>query len=68
MIVCHCEVVNDQVVADAIASGARTVAGVCKATGAGKHCGACVFSLKRLLCQHEQTLSSLPPEVEVAAS
>lgn len=67
MIVCHCEVVNDQDVVDAIEAGARTLSGLCKSTGAGKNCGVCVFSLKRLLCEHGQTLSPLPPEVEVAA-
>jgi bacterioferritin-associated ferredoxin len=68
MIVCHCQVVNDRAVADALESGARTLAGVCKSTGAGRNCGACVFSLKRLLCQHEQTTEPLLPEVPLAAS
>ena len=68
MIVCHCEVVSDRAVAAAYESGARTLAEVCQGTGAGKNCGACVFSLKRLLCQHEQAVRPQLPEVEVAAS
>jgi bacterioferritin-associated ferredoxin len=68
LIVCHCEVVNDRAVVEAIEAGSRTLSGVCRATGAGKNCGMCVFSLKRLLCQHGQTLTAQPAEVEVAAS
>jgi bacterioferritin-associated ferredoxin len=67
VIVCHCAVVNDRAVSDTIESGVRTLAGLCNATGAGKNCGVCVFSLKRLLCEHGQTIATLPPEVEVAA-
>ena len=52
MIVCHCQVVSDRAVAAAIADGARTLAEVCRATGAGQDCGSCVFSLKRLVCEH----------------
>jgi len=68
MIVCHCEVVNDRAVVEAFESGARTLAGVCQSTGAGRNCGACVFSLKRLLCEHERATTALLPEVEFAAS
>lgn len=68
MIVCHCAVVNDRDVVDAVEQGARTLSGLCRATGAGKNCGVCVFSLKRLLCQHERTPIATSPEVEVAAS
>jgi bacterioferritin-associated ferredoxin len=72
MIVCHCRVVTDRDVADALRSGARSVAGVCRATGAGGDCGSCVFSLKRLVCEHGTTLVAPVPdvlaEVDVAAS
>lgn len=68
MIVCHCEVVNDQAVGHAIDGGARTLAQVCAATGAGRNCGSCVFTLKRILCQHEVAVSTVPiMEVEGAA-
>lgn len=68
MIVCHCQVVSDRDVAAAIDVGARTLGAVCRSTGAGRSCGACVFSLKRLLCEHGNPLPAMPPEVEVAAS
>jgi bacterioferritin-associated ferredoxin len=68
VIVCHCGVVNDRAVSDAIRSGARTLSGVCKSTGAGQNCGTCVFSIKRLLCEHGSIIAPLSAEVEVAAS
>ncbi|TCM47802.1 bacterioferritin-associated ferredoxin [Kribbella sp. VKM Ac-2568] len=58
MIVCHCEVVSDREVRESIDLGARTLAQVCGATGAGRNCGGCVFSLKRLLCQHGRSVSA----------
>ncbi|MEV0289478.1 MULTISPECIES: (2Fe-2S)-binding protein [unclassified Kribbella] len=60
MIVCHCEVVSDRDVRESIDRGARTVAQVCGATGAGRNCGGCVFSVKRLLCEHGRSVSSAP--------
>jgi len=68
VIVCHCRVVNDDAVGRAIDQGARTVAQVCGATGAGRDCGACVFTLKRLLCQHETSAQLDFVEVDGAAS
>jgi len=68
VIVCHCGVVSDKAVTEAAESGARTLAGVCQATGAGQNCGVCVFSIRRLLCEHEAAVESLEPEVRVAAS
>ncbi len=67
MIVCHCEVVTDTQVARAVDSGAQTVAQLCGATGAGKNCGSCVFTLKRLLCEH-RAFDATVLEVEGAAS
>ena len=66
MIFCHCAVVGDRDVAAAVDAGARTVAQVCKATGAGQQCGSCVFSVRRVLCEHESSAPVL--EVDVAAS
>ncbi|MGW0229597.1 (2Fe-2S)-binding protein [Actinopolymorpha singaporensis] len=66
MIVCHCVVVNDRAVVDAVRGGARTLAGVCRSTGAGRECGGCVFSIKRLLCEHQPDPAL--QEVDVAAS
>ena len=52
MIVCHCRVVTDRAVGDAVRAGARSLSGVCRTTGAGQDCGSCVFTLKRLVCEH----------------
>ena len=68
MIVCHCRVVNDDTIAHAIDQGARSVAQICGATGAGRDCGSCVFTLKRLLCQHEGSAQQDYAEVDGAAS
>ena len=56
MIVCHCRVVTDRAVADAVRAGARSVGAACRATGAGQDCGGCVFSMKRLVCEHGNVL------------
>jgi bacterioferritin-associated ferredoxin len=66
VIFCHCAVVSDRQVAEAIDAGARTVAQVCKATGAGQQCGNCIFSVRRVVCQHVET-SAPTLEVDVAA-
>jgi bacterioferritin-associated ferredoxin len=69
VIVCHCRVVSDRAVAEALRAGAGSLAGVCRSTGAGQDCGACVFSVKRLVCEHGSPLVSHSlPEVDVAAS
>ena len=68
MIVCHCRVVSDRQVTDVLRSGVASVAGVCRSTGAGQDCGACVFSLKRLVCEHGEQSRSPLREVDVAAS
>jgi len=68
MIVCHCGVVNDREITQSIDAGAKSLAAVCRATGAGRDCGACVLSLKRLLCQHQASPTAVPSEVEYAAS
>ena len=68
MIVCHCLVVNDAAVVEAVEAGATTLAKVCQATGAGTDCGSCVFSVKALLCQHDVSRTPPGPQVPVAAS
>ena len=52
MIICQCAVVSDRLVTEAVASGARSLAQVCRATDAGKDCGACVFNIKRVITEH----------------
>jgi bacterioferritin-associated ferredoxin len=75
VIFCHCAVVGDREVAAAIEAGANTVASVCRATGAGQECGTCIFSVRRVLCDHQaltsgQTTVQAAPAigVDVAAS
>lgn len=65
MIFCHCAVVSDRAVATAVEAGARTVAQVCRATGAGRECGSCVFAVRNLICQHE---AAEVPSVEVGVA
>ncbi len=67
MIVCHCGVVTDRQVAAALDAGARTVGSVCRATGAGRDCGVCVFSVKRMVCEHVSADAALI-ELDGAAS
>ncbi len=54
MIMFDCVVVNDQAISLAMDNGATTVAQVCAATGAGRVCGSCVFTVKRLLSQRQE--------------
>ncbi|MGL5864713.1 MAG: (2Fe-2S)-binding protein [Dermatophilaceae bacterium] len=68
MIVCHCRVVNDAAITNAIEGGAATLGQVCRTTGAGVDCGTCVFSVKRLLCEHDESPRPALPEVTHAAS
>jgi bacterioferritin-associated ferredoxin len=52
MYVCHCTVVSDRDILASIADGARCVADVARATGAGRTCGGCVETVRELVCQH----------------
>ena len=67
MIVCHCRVVTDRAIDDAITEGARTVAAVCRSTGAAQDCGSCIFTVKARVCQHREVEAAVL-EVEGAAS
>lgn len=58
MILCHCYVVSDRAVETAVRSGATTLAGVCRSTGAGTDCGSCVFSVKKAISAAETLLAS----------
>lgn len=73
MIVCNCAVVGDKQIAAVANAGAHTLSEVCASTGAGRDCGACVFSVRRILCDTvgaEGPQDSFPivAEVERAAS
>jgi bacterioferritin-associated ferredoxin len=65
VIFCHCAAVSDRAVATAVEAGARTVAQVCRATGAGRDCGSCVFSVKKLICEH---VAAEVPSMEVGVA
>jgi bacterioferritin-associated ferredoxin len=52
VIICHCAVVSDQQLTEAVDSGARTLGHVCRATDAGRDCGTCVFNVKRVVTDH----------------
>ncbi len=68
MIVCQCRVVADRDVRAAVDLGAATVAQVCRATGAGTDCGGCVFTVRRVLCEHVENAHASLPEVDDEAS
>ena len=67
MIVCQCQVVNDRQIDEAISAGARSVSAVCRATGAARECGTCIFTVKAMVCKHHSDEQVLL-EVEGAAS
>lgn len=55
MFVCQCHVVTDTAVKHAVDRGARTLSQVCRTTGAGRSCGTCVFSVKRVMRSHQES-------------
>lgn len=58
MVVCHCKVVTDRTIDEAIASGARSVEEVTASCRAGGGCGGCHKSLLALIdraLQHEDS-------------
>jgi bacterioferritin-associated ferredoxin len=54
VIICQCAVVSDQSVTEVVSRGARTLAQVCRATNAGRDCGSCVFTVRRLITECRQ--------------
>ena len=52
MIICQCAAVSDRLVIEAVDSGARSLAQVCRATAAGQDCGACVFNVRRVITEY----------------
>lgn len=49
MLVCHCEVVSDREIHDAVAAGARDEFDVARVCGAGSVCGGCVPAISAIL-------------------
>jgi bacterioferritin-associated ferredoxin len=66
VIVCHCNVVTDGDIAAALDDGARTLAGVCRTTGAAQKCGTCIFSVRQAVCDHVSR--GIVPREEVMVS
>jgi bacterioferritin-associated ferredoxin len=72
VLVCHCNVVNDQRIRAEIQRGARDEFDIARACGAGTDCGGCVPAISRLLaecatCPLGPELRSGPPrQVAVA--
>jgi bacterioferritin-associated ferredoxin len=60
VIVCHCRVVSDGALANAVRVGARSLSEVCRRTGAATDCGTCIFSVKQVVCEHQ---AAAPVEV-----
>lgn len=56
MIVCHCRAVSDREVVEAAESGAREVADVADACGAGAECSGCHTRIESLLHAMEERL------------
>jgi bacterioferritin-associated ferredoxin len=68
VIVCHCNVVSDAALVDALDDGARTLGDVCRRTGAAQECGTCVFSVRKVLCEHVARGIAPRQEATLAAS
>lgn len=49
MYVCHCEVVSDHTISEAVAAGARDIADVTTMCGAGGACAGCHPAIEELL-------------------
>jgi bacterioferritin-associated ferredoxin len=67
VIVCHCRVVSDRAIDEAVSGGARTLGAACRVTGAAQDCGSCIFTVRSLVCQH-QHVEQVRLEVDGAAS
>ncbi len=66
MRICHCKLVNDRMIREAIVGGARTVAQVGRACGAATGCGGCAPAVSELIEQRrtEQVRLELPLAAE----
>lgn len=57
MLVCHCRVVSDREIREAIACGAADDCAIAEACGAGTGCGGCVPTIRELL-DHQRSPGS----------
>jgi bacterioferritin-associated ferredoxin len=62
VIICHCAAVSDRTLTEAVASGARSLAQVCRVTNAGRDCGSCVFNVRRVVTEHLSSGAGVVPE------
>ena len=67
MIVCQCRVVSDRAIDTACAAGACTVSAVCRATGAAQDCGACITTVKALVCEHREREATIYEVIRAAS-
>jgi bacterioferritin-associated ferredoxin len=68
MFICQCAAVTDTAIAQAVQAGAKTLAQACRLTGAGRDCGACVFSVKKLLSASSQVRAMAGQHAALAAT
>lgn len=68
MLVCHCKVVNDRTVREAIRSGARTPRQVALACNAGRRCGGCRPLICELIAAEGGETGADAPELPVVAA
>lgn len=66
LVVCHCERVSERRVVRAVRSGCASLRDVCRETGAGRGCGGCVSSLKRVIESHSSPASRTETPHEAA--
>jgi bacterioferritin-associated ferredoxin len=62
MIVCHCRVVSDREVRDAIAAGATGLCAIAEACQVATRCGGCLPEIRRLLDER-----GLPVEADLTS-
>lgn len=58
MLICHCRVVSDREIKEAIASGAADVCAVAETCSAGSRCGGCRPAIRRLLAEQRDAADS----------
>jgi bacterioferritin-associated ferredoxin len=63
VIICQCAAVSDRSLTEAVASGALSLAHVCRVTNAGRDCGSCVFNIRRVITEHRANEVGLVPQV-----
>lgn len=55
MLICHCRIVSDREIREAIASGAADVCAVAEICSAGSRCGGCRPAIRRLLTEQQDS-------------